>query len=478
MSKTKKETSEGQEVTEVLISIPKSETGGEQEVTAILTDKGTGEQYAFKGRGSYWKEGEDWGGSVNLTTNKAEAVVFELARYVATVEPGAPGVAEARRILQLVYQKLSSFTIGLREDGETFFCSWMVKDGLREAGVTKEIDEALSAEIFKVFVARVFAPEKLNGLQKPAEIVRGGDGVRVGAQWPKNRFEIKKAGKEARKITPEEIRFEFALLTLLRDYSEHRDKDHPLYLLGNGGEAFEEARVAIGGQRTSEEMRIAVLEIPQAALYTAYTGKKAAAISTPERRRVDGLLETLQSDIQKIIIKQEMPGGKAVKWYEMERPKITVDRVATLTEEEAAAREMGGELPEAKTTLRIKLHPGFTYDIGRRYNLFPDDYLPRMEKAIGGGRSGSKHWLLNEYLNGIRGQGKISGYETKADFETLVKILDLERFKKKQGAKATEAEIDEAVKVAKEVGLVLDWSKEPGAKGQKQWQFKLNPDFG
>ena len=104
--------------------------------------------------------------------------------------------------------------------------------------------------------------------------------------------------------------------------------------------------------------------------------------------------------------------------------------------------------------------------------------MPRMEKALGGGRSGSKHWLLNEYLNGIRGQGKISGYETKADFETLVKILDLERFKGKQGAKATEAEIDEAVRVAKEVGLVLDWSKEPGAKGQKQWQFKLNPEFG
>ena len=460
MSKTKKETSE------------------EQEVTTVLTDKETGEQYAFKGRGSYWKEGEDWGGSVNLTTNKAEAVVFELARYVATVEPGAPGVADARRILQLVYQKLSSFTIGLREDGETFFCSWMVKEGLREAGITKEVDEALSAEIFRVFVARVFAPEKLNGLQKPAEIVRGGDGVRIGAQWAKARFEVKKAGKQTRKTTPEEIRFEFALLKLLRDYSAHRDKDHPLYLLGNGGEAFEEAAVAIDDKtRGFEDMRVAVLEIPQTALYTAYTGKKAAAISTPERRRVDGLLETLQSHIEKVIIEQKMP-DKKVKWIELERPKITVDRVAILTGEEAAAREMGGELPEGKTNLRIKLHPGFTYDIGRRYNLFPDDYLPRMERAIGGGRSGSKHWLLNEYLNGIRGQGKISGYETKADFETLVKLLDLERFKKKQGAKATEAEIDEAVRVAKEVGLVLDWSKEPGAKGQKQWQFKLNPDFG
>ena len=463
MSKTKKETSE------------------EQEVTAILKDKETGEEYAFKGRGSYWKEGEDWGGSVNLTTNKAEAVLFELARYVATVEPGAPGVADARRILQVVYQKLDSFTIGLKEDGETFFTDWRTKPGKAPEAINREVDEALNAEIFRVFVARVFAPEKLESLQKPAEIVKGGGGVRASAHWAKARFEVKKAGKDPRRITPEEIRFEFALLKLLRDYSAHRDKDHPLYLLGNGGEAFEEAAVVTADKDKQtdgfEDMRAAVLEIPQTALYQAYTGKKAAAISTPERRRVDGLLEILQSDIQKVIIKQEM-ADKKIKWIELERPKITVDRVATLTGEEAAAREIGGEMPEAKTTLRIKLHPGFTYDIGRRYNLFPDDYLPRMERAIGGGRSGSKHWLLNEYLNGIRGQGKISGYETKADFETLVKMLDLERFKKKQGAKATEAEIDEAARVAKEVGLVLDWSKEPGAKGQKQWQFKLNPDFG
>lgn len=459
------------------MSKAKKETSEEQEVTTILKDKETGEQYAFKGRGSYWKEGADWGGSVNLTTNKAEAVVFELARYVATVEPGAPGVAEARRILQLIYQKLSSFTIGLQEDGETFFCSWMAKDGLRKEAVDREVDEALKAEIFKAFVLRVFMPEKLESLQKPAEIERGGEGVRVGAQWQKQRFEIKKAGKEARKITPEEMRFEFVILKLLRDRSKHRDKDHPLYLLGNGGEAFEDARVAIGNSKTSGAMRVAVLEITQAELYMAYTGKKAAAISTPERRRVDGLLEKLQSDIQRIYLRENMPDG-TVKWWEIDRAKITVDRVAILTEDEAAAREMGGEMPEAKTILRIKLHPAFTHEIGRRYSLFPDDYVPRMEKAIGGGRSGSKHWLLNEYLNGIRGQGKTTGYETKADFETLVKMLDLERFKAKQGAKATEAEIDEAVVVAKSVGLVLDWSKEPGAKGQKQWQFKLNPEFG
>ena len=101
-----------------------------------------------------------------------------------------------------------------------------------------------------------------------------------------------------------------------------------------------------------------------------------------------------------------------------------------------------------------------------------------MEKAIGGGRSSGKHWLLNDYLNEIRGHGKAGGYEPIRDFETLVTVLDLGRFKKKQGIPATEKEIEEAIRVAKEVNLVLSWSKEPGAKGQKQYQFKLNPEFG
>jgi hypothetical protein len=263
----------------------------------------------------------------------------------------------------------------------------------------------------------------------------------------------------------------------LRDYSEHRDKDHHLYLLGNGGEVFEEARVAIGGDIAGkEQLRAAVLEIPQTVIYQAYTGKKSSEISSKERRRVDELLEALQKDILRIILKEEMSNG-SVKWYEIERPKITVDRIATLTREEAAARDNGEDLPEGKTSLRITLHPGFTFDIGRKYSLLPDDYLTRMERAIGGGRSSAKHWLLCEYLNGVRGQGKQSGYETSANFETLLTHLELERLKAKQGAPKAEAEIDEAARVAKEVGLILSWSKETGAKGQKKWIFKLNPEF-
>jgi len=462
------------------MSKAKKETSEEQELTAILTDKETGEEYAFKGRGSYWKEGADWGGSVNLTTNKAEAVVFELARYVATVEPGAPGVAEARRILHLIYQKLSSFTIGLQEDGETFFCSWMAKDGLRKDAVDTEVDEALKAEIFKAFVLRVFMPEKLESLQKPAEIERGGEGIRASSSWATARYEIRRAGKVARRMTAEEFKMEIVLGKLLRDYSEHRDKDHPLYLLGNKGEAFVDgARVAIEGQITSEDMRIAVLEIPQAALYTAYTGKKAAAISTPERRRVDGILEAMQSDIVKVISTQKTEKGK-IKRVEVERAKITVDRVfVDLTDEENAARDMGGVLPDGKMLIRIKFHPGFSIDIARRYTLLPDDILQRLERAVGGGRSSTKYYLLNEHLNLARSLGSVINKKPqRRDFDTLVTALDLETFKKKQGAKATEAEIDEAARVAKDIGLVLDWSKEPGEKGQKQWQFQINMDWG
>lgn len=449
------------------------QTSPEDDVLMVLKDGETGEEYAFKGRGSYWKEGGEFGGSVSITTNKADAVLFKLAQYVAIKEPGAPGVADARRILQIIYKKLATFTIGLKEDGSTFFCSWRVKEGLRKEAVDSELDEALSAEIFKAFVIGVFTPERLEEAKKPAIIERGGEGVRVGAHWGKNNFEIKKAGKEARKTTPEEMRLEFALLKLLRDYSPHRDKEHPLYLLGNGGAAYEEARVGKGNAVSIESLPAAVLEIPQAQLYVTYYGKKSDKISTPERKRVDALLMTMQRDIIKFIYTEKIKED-LVNWCEVDAAKITIGRVATLTSEEAAAREAGGDLPEAKTNLRIKFHPGYTFDIRKKYSLFPDNYLSRMERAIGGGRSSSKYWLLNQYLNGIRGQGR---KETPLDFETALKILDLEAFRKKQGAPKAEAEIDEAARVAKEVGLLLSWSKEPGARGQKQWQFNLNPDF-
>ena len=120
MSKAKKEKTPGQ--------------AGEM----ILKDKETGEEYTFKAQGDFWKNREKWGGNVTVTTSKTEAVLFDLARYVATVEPGAPGVADARRILQVVYQKLSSFTLGLRENG-SIFADWIVKGRGAEAVSTELI---------------------------------------------------------------------------------------------------------------------------------------------------------------------------------------------------------------------------------------------------------------------------------------------------------------------------------------------------
>jgi hypothetical protein len=444
----------------------------------IIEDPETGDKYNynFDGAGDMWQDGEKWGVNVSITTTKTQLVLFELARFMASQNEGSPLAAEARRILRTVYHKLDFFTIEAAEDGKRFLCSWKTKEGLKGAAIDKEMEEVLNSDLFKVIATKIVLGE-----QRPEDVavVKGGGGVRVGAQWGKARFEVKKAKKEKRKASPEDMPFEFTLLKLLRDFSTHRDKEHELYLLGNGGEEFEEVAAAIVGQEEtfSEFQRVAVMEIPQTELYKAYTGKPSAAISSGERRRVDKLLETFQSDIVTAIIK-EPQANKTVKWYEMAGPKITVARVATLTEAEAATREAGGDLPEAKTSLKIRFHPAFTFDIREKYGLLPDDYLQRMKKAIGGRRSGNKCWLLVDYLNGIRGHGKASGYETLLDFDTAALLLDLELFKKKQGIPATTAEIDEAARVAQEIGLVLSWTKEPGARGQRQYQFKLNPEFG
>jgi len=431
--------------------------------------------YLGDGSATVTQDGKKWEIKAEVTTTKTQGVLM-LLQFVADNGQGEHS-EQAKQALNVINKNLAHLQIIAKDEpgeGVNFF--WNVKAGVRQTTADKEVKEVLSLPIVKTAILRVF-PDA--GKAPGGEIVKGGGGVRVGAHWGKTRFEVKKQKKEKRKASPEDMPFEFTLLKLLRDYSTHRDKEHELYLLGNGGEEFEEVAAALEGENKtfSEFQRVAVMEIPQTELYKAYTGKPSAAISRDERRRIDKLLETFQSDIVTAIIKDRQP-NKTVKWYEMSGPKITVARVATLTEEEAAIREAGGELPEAKTVLKIRFHPAFTFDIREKYGLLPDDYLQRMKKAIGGGRSGSKYWLLIDYLNGIRGHGKASGYETALDFDTAALLLDLERFKKKQGIPATAAEIEEAIRVAQEVGLVLSWSKEPGARQQRQYQFKLNPEFG
>lgn len=432
-----------------------------------FVDAETGEQYVIADVAGELEQELDgtWKVKIDFTTNKTNAVFIELARYVATAKKGAPGVQDARQILRTVYDKLESITIGEHENGSGFFCNWRVKQGLHAAVIEQEMRQVLQMPIFKAVVKHIF--------KKPdqVEVKKGGGGVRVSGHWSKARFEKKK------KETAEEMQLEFALLKLLRDYSTYRDKENPLYLLGNGGEFYHTVKADLDGVQTSEQERGAVLEIPPAELYKAYTGKQSAAISKGERQRVDRLLEKLQKDITTVYKRENLPGGR-VKWYEISLPKIIIARSADLTEEEAQTRESGGELPEAKTMLRIYFHPAFTLEIGKRYGLFPDDYLERMDKAIGSGRKSNKYWLLIEYLNGIKGHGKHSGYETTADLDTLVNKLDLGRFKKKQGAKATAAAIEDSIKIAQEVGLVLSWTRVPGRRGQHQYQFKLNPEFG
>jgi len=431
--------------------------------------------YLGDGSATVTQDGKKWEIKAEITTTKTQGVLM-LLQFAAETGQGEYS-EQAKQALAVFNKNLEHLQIIAKDEpgeGVNFF--WNVKAGVRQTTADKEVKEVLDLPIVKAAILRVF-PDA--GKAPGGEIVKGGGGVRVGAHWGKTRFEVKKQKKEKRKASPEDMPFEFTLLKLLRDYSTHRDKEHELYLLGNGGEEFEEVAAALEGENKtfSEFQRVAVMEIPQTELYKAYTGKPSAAISRDERRRIDKLLETFQSDIVTAIIKDRQP-NKTVKWYEMSGPKITVARVATLTEEEAAIREAGGELPEAKTVLKIRFHPAFTFDIREKYGLLPDDYLQRMKKAIGGGRSGSKYWLLIDYLNGIRGHGKASGYETALDFDTAALLLDLERFKKKQGIPATAAEIEEAIRVAQEVGLVLSWSKEPGARQQRQYQFKLNPEFG
>lgn len=441
----------------------------EKQKDFVFVDRETGERYVIEGA-TVEKEqvGGDWKLKIEFTTSKTQLVFVWIAMHVTTYDKGGPGVEDGRRILRTVYDKLDAITIEPKEGGG-ILCNWRVKPNIRPDQVNKEMLEVLGMPIFHAAIQHVFGVA-----QKEVEIKRGAGGVRSGAHWIKAKFPER---NKRRKITAEEHRLEFALLKLLRDYSTHRDREHPLYLLGNGGEQTEKVPAGIDGKtfNFSEEVKVAVLEVPGTEVYKTYTCKGSAQISKGERQRVDALLEKMQQDIETICIPQIQPGQNRIKWYEISRPKITLDKIADLTQEEAEARAAGADLPEGRTLFRICFHPAFTIDIGQKYSLYPEDYLERMERAIGGGRSSSKHWLLVDYLNGIRGSGNL---DTAANLDTLIAKLDLERLRKKQGGPKAAAEVEEAIKVAQKVGLVLGWSRTPGRRGQDLYQFKLNPKFG
>lgn len=282
------------------------------------------------------------------------------------------------------------------------------------------------------------------------------------------------------KLTPEEGKFERALLTLLRETS-NLNRESPDYYTGNGLTTTAPAQVwdSDNQTQTQTELKQPAIACTWADLFKAYTGKPAHEISGKERQLIRGLTQRFQTILKPILWKQEIPGTKTgtkkYKVLRIEEPLLKRASAADLTAGELEEVEAGGNMPEDKETLYIWLHPAYIAGITEGAVKWPADYDTRISAAIGKGRKETSHGArLRDYLNGVRCGGKNI---TELGFAAAVAHCGLERIHKKQGAKKAKAEIIKELSICKKIGLVKEYQEAKAAGGEPKFVITLNPEF-
>lgn len=437
--------------------------------------------YLGEGSATVTQDGEKWEIKAEITTTKTEGVLM-LLQFVADTGQGEHS-EQAKRALNVINKNLAHFQIIAKDEpgeGVNFF--WNVKAGVRETAADKEVKEVLSLPIVKAAILKVF-PDA--GKAPGGEIRKDGGPLKMSPYMAKMRIPEREAGttratykKPTIELTPAQSKFERAILRLLRDNSI-LDKNHPAYLLGNGGEGVRQAEVWDNktGMVSVESIPYASIIVNWAELYKAYADRPAAEISGKERQTIRAILESMKRELGVSVWQREVnkEGERKVQRFKIESPLIMQASAAELTPEEAEEVEAGGNLPEDKERLLLLLHPAYTHDIKEKTHTLPADYDRRISIVLGkGGKMKTSNERLLNYLNTIRCGG---ARDTLADLETMVSIMGLERIRTKQGLPKVRAEITEGLNLAKGINLVLSFTDAPGAKGQEQYQIIFNPDF-
>ena len=460
-----------------------------KEGKAYFVDPETNEHF-YMGAGpiEVKQEGDKWSAKVELNTTKTQAVL-NLLHFAANAggEEKSKEAKDAARALEVLYKNLERLQIIETEDAAGVNFHWKIKEGVREAAADAAVKEVLVLPIVQEAVKHIF--QIARGTGGAVEVNKDGGPVKMSPYMAQTRIPEKEIAAPTKttykkpkiELTPAQTKFERAILRLLRDNSI-LDREHPAYLLGNGGEGRREVEVwngeaGKGWVQNFEQIPYGRLLVGWADLYKAYAGKPSAEISGKERQTIRELLEGMKRELGETVWQREIKrnGQKIVQRFRLESPLIMQGSAAELTPEEAEVVEAGGEVPEDKERLLLLLHPAYTHDIAEKSHTIPEDYDRRLTKVLGkGGKIKTAHERLFTYLNQIRCGGQT---ETTANLETLVTMMGLERIKAKQGLPKVRAEIKGGLEIAKGVKLVLSYTNTPGAKGQEQYQIKFNPNF-
>ena len=445
-------------------------------------------------RGRRWQIGEVKGEKVEKKTEKTadfevkiegdetDYLLTSLIMFVTGGRELSPEItAHAERTLDFIADNLTSLQVKTTREpgakkGTTGF-NWEAKEGknISKEDVKQAFNNPAALQIFRfIAVNPGVSRRQTEALKKAGAIQMAETMHRTRIAKRSGSGPVVKYLEPTIKLTPEERKFERAILGLLREKSD-LNRESPDYYTGNGPATTAPAQIFDGETSGQTELRRGAIVCSWAELYKTYTGKPAHQISGKERQLVRELLQRFKVILKPILWKQDIPHSKKQRVFRLEEPLLKQASAADLTAGELAEVEAGGEMPEDKETLYLILHPAYIANIKQRAVKWPADYDRRLTLAMGKGKKETTHGArLREYLNGVRCGGK---EETELGLAAAVGHSGLERILKKQGAKKTREAILRELEISKKIGLVKNYSEKPAAGGELKFLIQFNPDF-
>lgn len=283
-------------------------------------------------------------------------------------------------------------------------------------------------------------------------------------------FQIHKHDFTYIKLTPPEEKLLRAIMMLLHLHSDLNLASENYYT-GNGELLLAE-----------EGYRLPHLKLKPIDLYKAYTGKEANGISGAEIQHVKRILFELEKQLFKVtyrrVIKKKEKGKEKemVQLVTINKPLFKVVSFMELTKEEELLLEAGKEtIRELKEELILALNPIFIDQIKTKYIEFPFDITKRIEQAAGSPKRVTE--AMNLLIDYLLREKSSKRFRCEIDYKHLMLTVGLNRLLKRGEKSRAKKKVEEAIVIAKNIGLLEKSELTTGSKKQEKVIFYINPQF-
>lgn len=287
----------------------------------------------------------------------------------------------------------------------------------------------------------------------------------------KEKIEDQSVLVEGIKLSPGEYKLIDSINLLLHNKSQTTNPDEENFYSGNE---------PIVKDHYGKDISIApIIRVKPSELYNQYkAGKKVSGEDIKEIKR---LIQDLQD--KKFYIRYERrikAQGKTkedkIQRIETYAPLLHKAQFYEMTPEERNRIDSGdSDLKDHKEELILQLNPIFKDQINTKYIKYPADINRRMLIAHGGSHNWQKSTLLlRDYLFRELSSKR---YSPEINYDKLLYQLGLETYVKQSRKKLIKKNLNKAIEVNKNLGLLLIVKEATGSQGQLKYIFHLNRDF-